>query len=180
MDDASDPDEQYRRSADEMAMHLSVGPGSTFVQKTWFDALLDTYASLEMHAPSAGYYQPGSSLLTSEARHKANTSIIADLRGLFARSSWWFSFIHVPTFWAKLHSPDLRTSNELQPGLVLSALSVAVFFKSSEAEGGAWGRERAARLKAEAEAAVESSLAVGWVDIGLAQAAWVCACHLDR
>jgi hypothetical protein len=157
-----------------MPMRLSIGPGPSFVQKTWFDALLDTYASLEMQAPSPGYYQAGSSLLTSEARHRANNSITSDLRHLFARSSWWFSFIHVPTFWARLYSPELRTSSELQPGLLLSALCLAVFFKSNEREGGAWGRERAARLKAEAEAAVESSLAVGWVDLGLAQAAWVC------
>lgn len=157
-----------------MAFHLPVLPGSSFVQKTWFDSLLDTYASLDATTAPGQFYQPGSLTLTSEARSRAHSSIIADLRHLFARSSWWFSFIHLPSFWANFHSPERRTSSDLQPGLLLSALAMAVFFKSNEAEGGTWGRERAARIKAEAEAAVESSLAVGWIDVGLAQAAWVC------
>ena len=141
------------------------------MQKTWFDGLLDIYASPEMQISSAEYYHTSTLTLNSEARTRASNSIYTDLRHLFTRASWWFSFIHVPTLWAKLYSPELRT--ELQPGLLMSALSLAIFFKSSEAEGGVWGRERAARLKAHAEAAVDSSLAVGWVDIGLAQAAWV-------
>lgn len=156
-----------------MALHLPIAPGSSFVQKTWYDSLLDTYASLDTTTSSGPFYQPGSLVLNSEARTRAQTSIISDLRHMFARSSWWFSFIHVPSFWANFHSPERRSSSELQPGLLLSALAMAIFFKSNEAEGGAWGRERAARIKAEAEAAVESSLAVGWIDVGLAQAAWV-------
>lgn len=177
LDDSSDPDEHYRRSTDELAFQLPMVPGSSFVQKTWYDSLLDTYASLSTNPSSAPFYQAGSLTLTSEDRTTAHTAIVSDLRHLFARSSWWFSFIHVPSFWANFHSPEKRTSSDLQPGLLLSALAMAVFFKSSEAEGGAWSRERATRLKAEAEAAVESSLAVGWVDVGLAQAAWLLAMY---
>lgn len=156
-----------------MALTLPAVPGAGFVQKTWYDSLLDTYASFEAPSEFRGYYSSGSLILTSEVRRKAQASIVTDLRTFFARSSWWFSFIHVGTFWAKLNDPESRTSSALQPGIVLAALALASFNKSSEIEGGVWGRERAARLRADAEAAVDNSLAVGWVDIGLAQAAWV-------
>lgn len=144
------------------------------MQKTWFDSLLDTYASFEAPIESSELYATGSlSFISSEARHRAQITIVADLRLLFARSSYWFSFIHLPSFWTKLHSQQERTSGHLQPGLVLAALAIASFFRASEIEGGVWERERATRLRAEAEAAVDRSLAAGWIDIGLAQAAWV-------
>jgi hypothetical protein len=61
----------------------------------------------------------------------------------------------------------------MQPALVLAALALSVFFTGSETEGGQASRERAGMLRDLAQAAMESSLAVGWVDCNLAKAAWV-------
>ncbi|KAG8847229.1 hypothetical protein FRB91_011977 [Serendipita sp. 411] len=169
------------RLHDEIVLPLV--PDSAFVRKTWFDSLLDMYASLEMpadhqqisfNATAINPYSPVG--YPSEDRSRARIGISHDLRILFTRSSWWFSFIHLPTFWANLHSPHIRDT-QVQPGLVLSVLALAAYFKSSELEGGAWERERASRLRDEAEAAVEGSLAVGWIDMGLAQAAWFLAMY---
>lgn len=62
----------------------------------------------------------------------------------------------------------------MQPALVLAALALSVFFTGSEAEGGQASREKAGMLRDLAQAAMESSLAVGWIDCNLAKAAWVC------
>ena len=61
----------------------------------------------------------------------------------------------------------------MQPALVLAALALSVLFTGSEAEGGQARREKAGMLRDLAQAAMESSLAVGWIDINLAKAAWV-------
>lgn len=61
----------------------------------------------------------------------------------------------------------------MQPALVLAALALSVFFTGSETEGGRASRERAGMLRDMAQAAMESSLSVGWIDCNLAKAAWV-------
>jgi hypothetical protein len=67
----------------------------------------------------------------------------------------------------------------MQPALVLAVLSLSVFSTGSEAEGGHANRDKAGMLRALAQAAMESSLAVGWIDINLAKAAWVSGEHRD-
>jgi hypothetical protein len=170
----SESEEQSRRSPGGAALSLPIVPGIEYVQKTWFDSLLVIYASFEAPIDSRQLYTNGSLAFSSDVRHNAQTTIATDLRLLFARSSHWFSFIHLPSFWTNFYSPQERASGSLQPGLLLSALALASLFRGSEIEGKIWARERANRLRAEAEAAVESSLASGWIDLGLAQAAWVC------
>lgn len=166
--------EELSRESPEGGLSMPHAPNAIYVQKTWFDSLLDIYwAFTASSIDSQRHPQNSVASFNWEERHRTQEAIVTDLRLLFSRSSHWFSFIHVPTFWARFHSPEARASSDLQPGLVLAALALGSFLRSSEVEGGTWGRERAARLRAEAEAAVESSLAVGWVDIGLAQATWV-------
>jgi hypothetical protein len=99
--------------------------------------------------------------------------ITTDLRRAFAESIWWTSFINVPHFFSIFHNLDQRTSSAMQPALVLAALALSVFFSGSEAEGGRAGREKAGMLRDLAQASMESSLAVGWIDYNLAKAAWV-------
>ena len=67
----------------------------------------------------------------------------------------------------------------MQPALVLAALALSVFFTGSETEGGKASRDRAGMLRDLAQAAMESSLAVGWIDCNLAKAAWVCQNKLE-
>lgn len=61
----------------------------------------------------------------------------------------------------------------MQPSLLLSVLALGVLAQSSELERGAKGRQRALRLLDMAHGALQSSLAAGWVDVGLAQTGWV-------
>ena len=100
--------------------------------------------------------------------------VTADLRRAFAEFTWWASFINVPYFFSTFHNTDRRSSSAVQPALVLAALALSVFFTGSEAEGGHATREKAGMLRDLAQAAMESSLAVGWIDYNLAKAAWVC------
>ena len=50
---------------------------------------------------------------------------------------------------------------------------MATFFQSPEVEGGAKGRAKALKLLERAHSAFDASLASGWMDVGLVQAAWV-------
>ena len=61
----------------------------------------------------------------------------------------------------------------MQPSLVLAALSLSVYLKSSDAEMGAYGRKRAFALRDMAQSALDASMNAGWIDLELGMAAWV-------
>lgn len=63
----------------------------------------------------------------------------------------------------------------MQPSLVLALLAMSTFWQSSEVGIGQPGRERALRLRDEAQGALEASVNAGWLDETLAQAAWLLA-----
>lgn len=140
-------------------------PGLQFARDTWWDALLTFYSSEE------GLTAPDVDTLSSEQRTAAVLLVVADLRVLFSSSLYWLSFIHLPRFWDTLLTPSRRTS--MQPSLVLSALAAGIFAQSSEAERGSVGRAKALKLIELAHGSMQASLASGWVDFGLVQAAWV-------
>lgn len=109
--------------------------------------------------------------LTAEQRTSVVHRIVGDLRALFHSSIYWVSFVNLPRFFDTLLNPTKRSG--MQPSLVLSALAVGKFAQSSEVEQGAKGREKALKMVELAHGALEASLASGWVDFGLIQAAWV-------
>ncbi|CCA67447.1 hypothetical protein PIIN_01278 [Serendipita indica DSM 11827] len=169
--DQTTNDEHTLTLTDGLAVSIPPEPSSQFVRRSWFDGLIDFYASFDV--PNARpYYSMTTGFLTTDMRNQAQASIVSSVRTMFARSSWWFSLIHVPTFWSNFHHHQLHGESNLQPALVWSLLAISTYLNSSELEGGAWGRERANRLRDEAEASIASSLAIGWVDLQLAQAAW--------
>lgn len=134
-------------------------PSLEFTRKTWWDCLLYLYApeSNQRH--------------TSAQRKQAVTHLTADLRFLFRVSMYWFSFLHVPTFFGNLLDSSKR--EHVQPGLVLAALALSTFWQSSEIGRGREGRTRALVFRIEAQNALEKSINAGWIDETLAQAAWV-------
>ncbi|CDO69399.1 hypothetical protein BN946_scf184270.g2 [Trametes cinnabarina] len=136
-----------------------------FARDTWWDALLAFY-SLEKD-PSLRHTQTPA--ITSDQRNTALQHIIADLRALFHSAATWMSFIHLPRFFEQLLDPSRRA--RMQPCLVLSALALGTLAQSSEVEKGKRGRHRAIKLVDMAHGALQSSLATGWVEVGLAQAA---------
>ncbi len=109
--------------------------------------------------------------LTSEQRNRSMRFIISDLRAVFQSCASWMSFLNLPRFFATVLDPLRRT--EMQPSLLLSILALGVLAQSSELERGAKGRQRALKLLDMAHGALQSSLAAGWVDVGLAQSGWV-------
>ena len=62
----------------------------------------------------------------------------------------------------------------MQPSYILAALALATFLQSSETGLGAEGRNKALRLRDEAQGALDASLNAGRLDHDLAKAAWVC------
>ena len=97
--------------------------------------------------------------------------VSASVRALFHSALHWMSFINLPRFFDSLLNPTKRVN--MQPSLVIAALAVGRFAQSSEAEQGPRGRAKALKLLDLAHSSLQGSLASGWVDIGLIQAAWV-------
>lgn len=95
-----------------------------------------------------------------------------DLQTFFRVSNFWLSFINLPLFYANLCDAHIREA-ELQPALLLAILAMGTLMRSSEKGLGAPGRARASWIRDQAQAALEGSICAGWVDPGLAQAAWV-------
>lgn len=139
-------------------------PSLQFSRETWWDALITFYATEE------GATDMNLSL-TPDRRLATVQHVVTDLRALFRSSLYWVSFINIPRFFDNLLHPTRRAS--MQPAFVLSALAVGVFSQSSDLEGGHRGRVKALKLVDYTHSALQASLASGWVDIGLIQAAWV-------
>ncbi|KAF8189129.1 hypothetical protein K438DRAFT_1593593 [Mycena galopus ATCC 62051] len=160
----SDDNYQTKKSNNSTVMTIVGQPTLDFSRETWWDSLLSLYLS-----PTSTRLES----ISSSERSLATQNISADLRFLFRVSSYWFSFLHIPTFFSNFHDPSKR--DLVQPSLILSALALGVFFQSSEIGMGQRGRERALRFREEAQSALEASLNAGWVDDTLAQAAWILA-----
>ncbi|THU95763.1 hypothetical protein K435DRAFT_665729 [Dendrothele bispora CBS 962.96] len=144
------------------ARGISYEPSLNFSRKIWFDSLLALY--MDARHPDK---------LSTSDRELATREITADLRFLFNVSNYWFSFFHLPSFFGKFLDPQKR--ERMQPSLVLSALAVSTFFKSSNVGLGQAGRQRALRFLDAAQGSLQASLNAGFIDETLAQAAWLIA-----
>ncbi|KAI8969630.1 hypothetical protein BD414DRAFT_502930 [Trametes punicea] len=149
---------------------IATDPGLQFTRETWWDALLVLYATKGDAGSAAGdvalAMPPG-------VRENTTRCITADLRSIFRASPYWLNFINLPRFFGSLSDP--RALHGVQPSLILGALALATFFRSHEGELGARGRERALKLRDQAQSALEASLSSRWIDHSLVQAAWLLA-----
>ncbi|KAJ7301656.1 hypothetical protein DFH08DRAFT_906612 [Mycena albidolilacea] len=157
-------EDEHRKQNNSTIMTIVGQPTLDFSRKTWWDSLLSLYVS-----PTFNHLES----LSSSQRYVAAQGISSDLRFLFRASSYWFSFLHIPTFFNNFYDPSKREL--VQPSLTLAALALSTFWQSSEIGKGQSGRQRALKYREEAQSALESSLNVGWVDETLAQAAWLLA-----
>ena len=114
----------------------------------------------------------GTSHTSPETRNDVEKLILNDVQFLFRNSNYWFAFINIPLFFTTFCNSSEREG--MQPALVLAILMMSNFLRSSEAEMGGEGRTRTLWLREKAQAALEASVNAGWIDAGLAQAAWVC------
>lgn len=142
-------------------------PSSQYARETWWEVVLGLYSPTYEYP--MGYAAP----LSPGMRQSATQRVNDDLRVLFRYSSYWLSFLNIPHLLRRLRDSDGRKT--LQPSFVLGALALATFLQSPNSENskGAPGRERALRLKDEAQSALQASLTSRWIDDNLVQAAWV-------
>ncbi|KAI1796440.1 hypothetical protein LXA43DRAFT_912176 [Ganoderma leucocontextum] len=158
---------EVRSGEEDAEQTIPTRPSAQFARDTWWDALLSFYAN------DHGFGDGDMQLIAVNhtQRNMAMKSIMSDLRALFQSSPCWTSYIHLPRFFDTVFSPVRRKS--LQPSLMLAALALGTLCQSSEAEYGAKGRNKALKLLDMANGAIESSLATGWIDIGIVQAALI-------
>ena len=142
------------------------GPSLNFTRQTWWDSLLTLYAT------SGNSLVPTALTLTHPQREAAFDHIIFDIKFLFRVTPYLFCFFNVPRFFSLFSDPARRI--ELQPSYILAMLAVATFLQSSETGLGAEGRNKALKLRDEAQSALDASLNAGRLDHDLAKAAWVC------
>lgn len=155
-------------------------PSLDFVRKTWWDALLDTFASAEFYPTRVAVEDQNvlgvSGFISNETpsavhRQHSHTLVVSSLQFLFRNSNFWFAFINVPLFFQTFCNQHSR--DKMQPALVFAALGMSYFIRSSAAELGVDGMTRTIWLMDKAQAALETSVNASWIDGELAQAAWV-------
>ena len=148
---------------DSYAPGISYEPSVNFSRKIWWDYLLSLYTFPHSGNPPT---------LNTLQRETAAHGITSNIRFIFRESNYFFSFFHVSTFLSNYQDPAKR--ERIQPSLVYALLATAIFWQSSEVDLGCEGRERALRFRDEAQIALDASLNARWIDVTLAQAAWVC------
>ena len=154
-------------------------PSLDFVRKTWWDSLVDSYcAEPYCPPPIAARYQmvygvsvsiPCGALVTGSVRQRVAQIIVHDLQSVFKETIFWFAFFNVPLFFGTF----FRARETMQPALVYALLMWSNYHRSSAIDLGMEGMRRTIWLKEKAQAALEASVNAGWIDPGLAQAAWV-------
>ncbi|KAF7317408.1 Zn(2)-C6 fungal-type domain-containing protein [Mycena chlorophos] len=97
--------------------------------------------------------------------------VAADLTFVFNDAGHWLSFLNLSSLLKCLWSSEDRHS--IPPAFVFSCLALAELMRSSELERGATGRARAARLRENAQTALETALTQDEVGYRLAEAAFV-------
>ncbi|KAG8875594.1 hypothetical protein FRB98_007719 [Tulasnella sp. 332] len=144
---------------------IACGPTLHFYRSTWWDCLLCTYNTWSD---------------ASTPRLDVNVEISRDVYIFFKAAPLYLYFIHVPMFFDQFYHPGRRM--DIQPALVLSILAYA---KMLQANHGARGDEslreeerawmQSVVVRDLAQAAFEASYNAGWVDLQLAQAAYILA-----
>ncbi|KAG8880804.1 hypothetical protein FRB98_004740 [Tulasnella sp. 332] len=141
-------------------------PTLHFTRETWWDCLLSTYS----------VWPDGSNRTIS--RQDVNVEISQDVFIFFRAAPIMLYFLHVPLFFDHFYHPEHRA--EIQPALVFSILAYAKLIQSNydtrrdqslEEREGAW--KQSVVLRRLAQASFEASYNAGWMDLPLAQAAWV-------
>ncbi|KAG9028558.1 hypothetical protein FRB95_006339 [Tulasnella sp. JGI-2019a] len=142
-------------------------PTLHFSRASWWDHLTRTYTLRPTNT----------SVTVSISRHDAVSEISRDVYGFFKSASAWVSFINTSLFFDTFHHAELRSA--IQPSLVLSILAYSKLVqldeetkkKDLETHERSWRQSVA--LRDLAQASFEASYNAGWIDVPLAQAAWI-------
>ncbi|KAG9005213.1 hypothetical protein FRB94_001761 [Tulasnella sp. JGI-2019a] len=147
-------------------MEIVPEPSLQFSRASWWDCLLQTYDLRSSPAESTG-------------RQESALEISRDVFRFFKVASFWLHFINVPLFFDMFHHTEYRAA--IQPALVLAILSYSKLLQSSgDVKGDCRDeleRERmwrqSAKLRDLAQSSFDASYNAGWIDMQLAQAAWI-------
>ncbi|KAG9027376.1 hypothetical protein FRB95_007808 [Tulasnella sp. JGI-2019a] len=149
------------------ATEITHSPTLHFSRATWWDYLTDTYTLRSTNASVPPYI----------SRHDVVQEISRDVCGFFKSSPVWLAFINVPLFFDMFHHTELRST--IQPSLVFSILAHSKLLQSERdtKRKDPGERERLWRqsvaLRDLAQASFDASYNAGWIDLPLAQAAWI-------
>jgi hypothetical protein len=97
--------------------------------------------------------------------------IAAHVKYLFSDTGHWLSFLNLDYFLETLYHSENHFT--IRPSLIYSILAMATLMKSSQAEGGEQGRDRALVLRDSAQIFLEASWNSGWIDTMLAETALI-------
>ncbi|KAG8878923.1 hypothetical protein FRB97_002112, partial [Tulasnella sp. 331] len=169
---STSPHREHKRPQTCQEPEIIHAPSLHFSRATWWDCLLNTYSifpcTIESGIP----------------RRSATLVISQDVYTFFQAAPLWLSCMNVPRFFDTFYHTGLRTS--IQPALVLSILAYSKFIQSNRdvasSEHVVVGeREQAWKqsviLRELAQASFEASYNAGWIDLPLAQAAWILALY---
>ncbi|KAG9021991.1 hypothetical protein FRB95_001010 [Tulasnella sp. JGI-2019a] len=163
----SPPTNILERARTQTTTEITHAPTLHFSRATWWDYLTSTYTLRSTDASAPAYI----------SRHDIALEISRDVCRFFKSAPIWLSFINVPLFFDMFHHTELRSA--IQPSLVLSILAYSKLLQSEQdtKKRDPGERERLWRqsvaLKDLAQASFEASYNAGWIDLPLAQAAWV-------
>ncbi|KAG8999349.1 hypothetical protein FRB94_006212 [Tulasnella sp. JGI-2019a] len=146
---------------------ITHAPTLHFSRATWWDYLTSTYTS----------YPTGTCSSASISRRDATLEISKDVYQFFKSAPLWLSFINVSLFFDNFHHTELRSAT--QPSLILGILAYSKLLQSDgdtktkdpEAQARSW--RQSVVLRDLAQASFEASYNAGWMDLPLAQAAWI-------
>ncbi|KAG9028559.1 hypothetical protein FRB95_006340 [Tulasnella sp. JGI-2019a] len=161
------PDGIPRAQTPSQTIEIARAPTLHFPRATWWDYLTNTYTLPPTNA----------SVLTPVSRHEAAREISRDVYGFFKTASVWLSFINTSLFFDTFHHTELRSA--IQPSLVFSILAYSKLLQSDgdtkktdpEKREKSW--RQSIVLRDLAQASFEASYNAGWMDLPLAQAAWI-------
>ncbi|KAG9007583.1 hypothetical protein FRB93_007619 [Tulasnella sp. JGI-2019a] len=166
---ASGSDSQLVRQQthDPYPTNIAQEPSLNFCRATWWDYLLQTYNTRS---------SPLGSVAVTRNLQDSSNEISQDVCRFFKLASIYLHFINAPRFFDMFHHAELRGS--IQPALILSILAQSKLLefyirdgKCDEEGERLWGQS--IMLRDLAQAAFDASYNAGWIDLPLAQAAWI-------
>lgn len=167
------PRQKYKTAPSHDINDIIREPSLSFSRATWWDCLLQTYTIRINPSP-----WPSEAAVASR-RQEAAQEISQDVRSFFKLATIWLHFVNVPLFFDMFHHPEFRAS--IQPALILAVLAYSKLLQSNrykvrgdrdaEQRDRMW--EQSVLLRGLAQSAFDASYNAGWIDLQLAQAAWV-------
>ncbi|KAF5362709.1 hypothetical protein D9758_011728 [Tetrapyrgos nigripes] len=165
--------------SDSQGMSGSHYPSSDQYVKQMYSVPVPDLAGLQLASPQhSKFVQPSVTILEAQRQWwytflqtYSLDDIVSDVRYLFSQTGHWLAFLDVDFLEMTIRHSEGRLS--IQPALLLSIVAMSTLMRSSEAEYGLEGRERALSLRDSAQVTLDKALRSEWIDATLAEAALI-------